>query len=71
VLLRRRLSVLLAAVMMLGMTLASSSVVFAAHNENGHGQHRGGGDSAHSDQGKHKANGGGRANNPHSGPGPA
>jgi hypothetical protein len=39
VVLRRRLTVLLAAVMLLAMTLASSSLAFANHNAKGFGQH--------------------------------
>ena len=66
--LRRKLSVLLAAVMLLAMTLASSSVALAAHYENGYGQHSGGGDAAHQqDRGNHQGHGGGRLNNKHVG----
>ena len=63
--LRRRLAVLLAATMMLMMTLASGVAFADPGNGKGVGQGIGGGDIAHADNGKKLAKGGGRENNPH------
>jgi hypothetical protein len=65
--LRRRLAVLLAAVMMLVMA-ASAALAEPAPvpgQGKGTGLGRGGGDIAHPDSGNHNANGGGRLHNPH------
>jgi hypothetical protein len=59
----RRIAVLVVTVLM--ALMMAMPTAFANHNEKGFGQHRGGGDTAHSDQGNHFAKGGGTANNPH------
>ena len=61
--LRKRLAVLLAAVMMLAM--ASPAFGAPGGQGKGFGQGTGGGDTVHVDNGNHFAKGGGRANNPH------
>ncbi len=63
---RRRLSVLVATVMMLAMA-AGPAVAAPGGNGQGFGQGQGGGDFVHADNGKHTAKGGGKLNNPHNG----
>ena len=60
---RRKLAVLLAAAMILAM--ASPAFGAPGGQGKGLGQGVGGGDIAHADNGKHKAVGGGKSNNPH------
>ncbi len=64
--LRKKLAVLLVAAMMLVM---AASPAFAAPGGNGQGIGGGvgGGNFAHTDNGKRVANGGGQSNNPHVG----
>ncbi len=62
--LRKKLAVLLDAVMILVMA-ASPAWAAPGGNGNGQGQGRGAGDFFHLDNGNHTATGGGQTNNPH------
>jgi hypothetical protein len=65
--LRRKLAVLLGAVMMFAMTLASGVAMAEPGKGKGVGPGEGGGDAAHTDNGNHNAVGGGRLHNKHVG----